>query len=173
RLPELPENAPPEEKDLYWYKHFYQGDKQRQLTLRAVLTGGLLGMFMSISNLYTTLKLGWSFGVAITACVLSYVIWNGLRALTRNWMTQMSMLETNCMQSTASAAGYSTGSTIGTAFGALLLINGFHHPWYVVAPFALLTAALGVFLAIPMKRQMINYEQLKFPSGIAAAETLR
>jgi uncharacterized oligopeptide transporter (OPT) family protein len=30
-----------------------------------------------------------------------------------------------------------------------------------------------VFLAIPMKRQMINQEQLPFPSGIAAATTLR
>ena len=30
-----------------------------------------------------------------------------------------------------------------------------------------------MFLAIPMKRQMVNQEQLKFPSGIAAAETLR
>ena len=28
-------------------------------------------------------------------------------------------------------------------------------------------------MAIPMKRQMINVEQLRFPSGIAAAETLR
>jgi uncharacterized oligopeptide transporter (OPT) family protein len=32
---------------------------------------------------------------------------------------------------------------------------------------------MGVFLAIPMKRQMINHEQLPFPSGIAAAETLK
>jgi len=37
----------------------------------------------------------------------------------------------------------------------------------------LLLAVLGVFLAIPMKRQMINIEQLPFPSGLAAAETLR
>src|SRR5439155_6283788 len=74
---------------------------------------------------------------------------------------------------TASAAGYSTGGTIGTAFGALLLIEVVHRPWYVVAPFVFFTAALGVFLAIPMKRQMVNQEQLKFPSGIAAAETLR
>jgi uncharacterized oligopeptide transporter (OPT) family protein len=169
----LPENASPQEKDLYWYTHLYQGDKQRQLTLRAVITGGLLGMLMSISNLYTTLKLGWSFGVAITACVLSYVIWNALRALTGKRFSQLSILETNCMQSTASAAGYSTGGTIGVALGALLLLQGVHQPWYVTAPFALFTAALGVFLAIPMKRQMINYEQLKFPSGIAAAETLR
>ena len=32
---------------------------------------------------------------------------------------------------------------------------------------------LGVFLAVPAKRQMINVEQLRFPSGIAAATTLR
>ena len=96
-----------------------------------------------------------------------------LRALSGGRLSQMTILENNCMQSTASAAGYSTGGTIGTAFGALLLIEGMHQPWYVVASFALFTAALGVFLAIPMKRQMINQEQLKFPSGIAAAETLR
>src|SRR6185312_2235369 len=34
-------------------------------------------------------------------------------------------------------------------------------------------AVLGVTMAIPMKRQMINIEQLRFPSGIAAAETLK
>jgi len=171
--PPPPPEATPEEKDTYWITHVYQGDHQRQLTVRAVLMGGLLGMLMSISNLYTTLKLGWAFGVAITACVLSFVLWNALRALSGGRLSMMSLLENNCMQSTASAAGYSTGGTVGTAFGALLLIQGVHQPWIVVAPFVLLTAALGVFLAIPMKRQMINYEQLRFPSGIAAAETLR
>ncbi len=165
----------PEEIERQWFEKIYtgRGDCQKQLTLRAVLMGGVLGMFMSISNLYTTLKLSWAFGVAITACVLSYVIWNALRALSGGRLSQMSILENNCMQSTASAAGYSTGGTIGTAFGALLLIEGTHRSWYVVGAFALFTAALGVFLAIPMKRQMINQEQLKFPSGIAAAETLR
>ena len=178
-IPPLPDNAAPEEKDLHWFQHSYQGDKQRQLTVRAVLMGGILGMFMALSNLYTTLKLGWSFGVAITACVLSFVIWNVLRGLSGGRLSQMSILENNCMQSTASAAGYSTGATVGTAFGALLLLAAPDtqtlklHPWYVVTPFVFFTAALGVFLAIPMKRQMINYEQLKFPSGIAAAETLR
>ena len=164
-----------EEIERQWFEKIYtgRGDRQKQLTVRAVLMGGILGMFMAISNLYTTLKLGWSFGVAITACVLSFVIWNAIRALSGGKLSQMTMLENNCMQSTASAAGSSTGSTVGVAFGALLLIQGTHQPWYVVGPFVLFTASLGVFLAIPMKRQMINQEQLKFPSGIAAAETLR
>ncbi len=34
-------------------------------------------------------------------------------------------------------------------------------------------AILGVTMAVPMKKQMINIEQLRFPSGVAAAETLR
>jgi uncharacterized oligopeptide transporter (OPT) family protein len=171
-LPDLSQ-IPEEERDAAWMKHYYRGDHVPQLTLRAVLTGGFLGMAMSVSNLYTTLKLGWAFGVAITACVLSYFIWNvALGPLVRNKMT---ILENNCMQSTASAAGYSTGGTLAVAVGALLLITGDEGRlgWFPVAVWVLLTALLGVFLAIPMKRQMINAEQLPFPSGIAAAETLR
>jgi uncharacterized oligopeptide transporter (OPT) family protein len=165
----------PEEIERQWFEKVYlgRGDQQKQLTVRAVLMGGLLGMLMSLSNLYTMLKLGWLFGVAITACVLSYVIWNGLRGLSGGKLSRMSILENNCMQSTASAAGYSTGGTVGTAFGALLLIQGVHQPWWILFPFVLFTAALGVFLAVPLKRQMINVEQLRFPSGVAAAVTLK
>jgi len=156
----------------YWLKNVYRGDSVPQLTLRAVIMGGLLGSLMSISNLYTSIKVGWAFGVAITACVLSYVIWNSIRVLFPK-LSPMSILENNCMQSTASAAGYSTGATIGTAFGAYLLITGNHVPWQILLPWTLVTALLGVFLAVPMKRQMINEEKLAFPSGIAAAETLK
>jgi OPT family oligopeptide transporter len=185
-VPPLPDNATPEQKDEHWFKHVYRGDKMPQLTLRAVVMGGILGMLMAASNLYTTLSIGWSFGVAITACVMSFVIWNGMRLLSGGRLSQMSILENNCMQSTASAAGYSTGSTIATMFGALLLLNTAPEgktsadvstwavqPWWLVGAFTLCTGLMGVFLAIPMKRQMINHEQLPFPSGIAAAETLK
>ena len=181
-----PENASPEEKDAYWREYVYQGDRMPQLTLRSVFMGGILGMLMAASNLYTTLAIGWAFGVAITACVMSFVIWNGMRALSGGRLSKMSILENNCMQSTASAAGYSTGSTIATMFGALLLLDvtpegktsadvktwDVMNPW-VVGIFTMCTGLMGVFLAIPLKRQMINHEQLRFPSGVAAAETLR
>jgi uncharacterized oligopeptide transporter (OPT) family protein len=163
----------PEEKDRQWLEGYYRGDRERQLTVRAVIMGGLLGMFTAVSNLYTTLKIGWSFGVSITACVISFVVWNTICSLFNGKVSRMGALENNCMQSTATAAGSSTGSTLATALGALLLIQGVQQPWYVAAAFVLFTAALGVFLAIPMKRQMINHEQLRFPSGIATAETLR
>ncbi len=171
----------PEEKDRQWFEQCYRGDTQRQLTVRAVIMGGIIGMFTAVSNLYTTLKIGWSFGVSITACVISFVAWNTickslngvLSRLFNRKISKMSMLENNCMQSTATGAGSSTGSTIATALGSLLLIEGVHRSWPVATAFCFFTAALGVFLAIPMKRQMINHDQLRFPTGTATAETLR
>lgn len=142
-----------------------------QLTWRAVLMGSVLGGVLSLTNIYIGLKAGWGFGVAITACILSYAIWTTLLrvGLVRSPMT---VLENNCMQSTASAAGYSTGGTLVSAFAAYILLHGQALPYGLTLAWVFFLAVLGVTMAIPMKRQMINVEQLRFPSGIAAAETL-
>ncbi len=145
-----------------------------QLTWRAVIMGSCLGAFMSLSNLYIGLKTGWGLGVAITSCILSFTIWKTLRKAFPRWFkTDMSILENNAMQSTASSAGYSTGGTIVSAIAAFLLVNGEHIGYGLLSMWIFFLAILGVTMAIPMKRQMINIERLKFPSGIAAAETLR
>lgn len=184
-IPVLPADATPDQKDEHWFKYVYQGDQMPQLTWRAVIMGGVLGMAMSAANLYTTLQIGWAFGIAITACVLSFVIWNFVRLTSGNKVSRMSILESACMASTASAAGYATGSTIATMFGALVLLHDAGdtpsdkvYTWEVTAPwvvvvFTLCTGLMGVFLAIPMKRQQINHEQLPYPTGTAAAETLK
>jgi uncharacterized oligopeptide transporter (OPT) family protein len=176
-LPPLPVHGfqgSPEEIERQWYDQVYRGrgDRMRQLTWRAVLMGSVLGGVLSVTNLYIGLKAGWGFGVAITACILSYAIWTALyrAGLAR---TPMTILENNCMQSTASSAGYSTGGTLISAFAAWMLINNTAMPLPLMLAWVFLLAVLGVTMAIPMKRQMINIEQLRFPSGIAAAETLR
>ena len=166
----------PEEIERQWYEQVYlgRGDSMKQLTWRAVIMGSLLGGVLSLTNLYIGLKAGWAFGVAITACILSYSIWTGLLKM-RIARTPMSILENNCMQSTASAAGYSTGGTLISAFAAYMVLNADKPQmsvWLMMA-WVFCLAVLGVTMAIPMKRQMINIEQLRFPSGVAAAETLR
>jgi putative OPT family oligopeptide transporter len=103
---------------------------------------------------------------------LSYSIGSAMKRL-GVLHTNLSILENNCMQSTASSAGYSTGSTIVGAIAALLMIRGEHLPFVTLLLWTVFLAMLGVMMAIPMKRQMINVEQLKFPSGLAAAQTLR
>ncbi len=165
--------VPKDQVEQVWFEHVYRGDVP-QFTLRAVIMGSLIGGFMSLSNLYVGLKTGWGLGVAITACILSYSIYKTLNTiLPKYFPTEMTILENNCMQSTASSAGYSTGGTMVSAISAYLIVTGHHIGWVTLTLWTIFLAALGVFMAIPLKRQMINVEQLRFPSGIAAAETLR
>jgi OPT family oligopeptide transporter len=161
-----------EDPDVRWLREVYRGDNTRQLTIRAVISGMLLGGVMSLSNLYIALKTGWSFGVTITAGILAFVIFK-LLARVRLVKTEFGMLENNAMQSVASAAGYMTGGGTVAAIPALMLVLQTPIPGYQIFIWITALAFLGVFMAIPMKRQMINQEQLRFPSGVAAAETLR
>jgi len=173
-LPVVGFKGAPEAIERQWYEQVYRGrgDSMAQLTWRAVLIGSCLGGVLSLTNLYIGLKAGWGFGVAITASVLSYAIWTSLLkiGLAR---TPMTILENNCMQSTARSAGYSTGGTLVSAFAAYIIINNQSMSVPLMLAWVFFIAVLGVTMAIPMKRQMINIEQLRFPSGIAAAETLR
>ncbi len=174
KLPVEGFTGPPEEIQRQWFEQVYRGrgDSMKQLTWRAVLMGSVLGGVLSTTNLYIGLKSGWGIGVAITACILSYAIWTTFVkiGLAR---TPMTILENNCMQSTASSAGYSTGGTLVSAFAAFILLNGHPLPIPLTLAWVFFLAILGVTMAVPMKKQMINIEQLRFPSGVAAAETLR
>ena len=165
-----------EEIEREWYETVYRGagDRLPQLTVRAVVMGALLGGVMALTNLYVALKIGFTSGVAITACILSYSIWRGLRvALPGVVRSDFGILENNCMQSTATAAGYSVGGTMASAIAAMLMITGRQMGFWTLLGWNVFLAVIGVAMAVPMKRQMINFEQLKFPSGTAAAETLR
>src|ERR1039458_2245389 len=163
----------PEEIERQWFEKVYRGrgDSMRQLTWRAVLMGSVLGAVLSLTNLYIGLKAGWGMGVAITACILSYAIWTAFVKIGLAKIP-MTILENNCMQSTASSAGYSTGGTLVSAFAAFIMLNGHALPLPLTFAWVFFLAILGVTMAVPMKKQMINIEQLRFPSGVAAAETL-
>lgn len=164
----------PDEVEQQWYDQVYigTGDRMKQLTWRAIIVGMLLGSVLSLTNLYASLKMGWAFGVALTAGIISFALWDMFVRL--GWAkTPMTILENTCMQSSASAAGYSTGGTLTSAVAAFLLIEGKHLPLGFTLGWIFFIAVLGVTMAIPMKRQMINVEQIKFPDSIATAETLK
>src|SRR4051794_36370309 len=83
-----------------WLKEVYRGDRVPQLTLRAVLTGMVLGGVMALSNLYVGFKTGWGLGVTITACILAYALFSGLqRVVPRLKDKEFTILENNMMSS--------------------------------------------------------------------------
>jgi putative OPT family oligopeptide transporter len=173
-VPAVEQPRTPEQIERDWFENVYAGDRMPQLTIRALIMGMLLGGVLSTSNVYIGLKAGWSMGVAITSCILAFAIFASLARVFPRWFGGYSILENNAMQSCASAAGYMTGAGLVNAIPALMMLNPGAVPavwpltlWIVVISW------LGVFLAVPAKRQMINIEQLPYPSGIAAAATLR
>ena len=161
----------PVQTDARWLVEVYRGDEP-QLTPRAILTGMLIGSVLAISNLYVGLKAGWALGVAITACVMSAAIWRGLYRIGLA-KDSIRTLEQNCMQSTASAAGYTTSAALVTAVPAYMLITGVRISpiWLVLWTF--FTSLLGLCIFVGVKRQLLHYERLAWPSSVAAAQTLR
>jgi len=163
--------ALPDDPEHRWLATTYRHG-ERQLTVRAVVTGMLLGAIMCLSNLYVVLKTGWSLGVTLTACILAFAIFRGLKA-TRVVKEDFTILENNAMGSVASAAGFMTGGGNMAAFPALLMLTAVRPDGISLFIWFAVIAGLGVFAAIPVKRQLINREQLAFPTGTATAETLK
>ncbi|HEY1086606.1 MAG TPA: OPT/YSL family transporter, partial [Archangium sp.] len=146
--------------------------QQPQLTIRAVVVGMLIGAVMCLSNIYVFFKTGWSMGVTLTACILAWAVFKGLTAA-KVTNQPLGVLENNALTTVASGAGFMTGGGNMAAFGALLMVTSERPPSIPIIFWFATIAALGVFAAIPIKRQLIDEEQLPFPTGTATAETLK
>ena len=173
----LPQKHPPfaddREAGRWWLENVYAGDDAVQLTPRAVVTGMLIGGLMSVSNLYVGLKTGWGLGVTITSCIIAYAVFKFLEQIVPAYRNRpFSTLENYTMSSAASAAGYMSSAGLVSAIPALYLTTGRLLEWWEIGLWLAALSMLGVFMAIPLKRQLINIDQLPFPSGIATAETL-
>lgn len=143
-----------------------------QLTIRAVISGMLIGAVMCLSNIYVFFKTGWSLGVTLTACILGFAVFQGLSAL-RLSKRPLGALENNALTTVASGAGFMTGGGNMAAFGALMMVTAMRPEGAAMVAWFAVIAALGVFAAIPIKRQLIDDEALPFPTGTATAETIK
>ncbi len=131
----------------------------------------VIGAVMCLSNIYVFFKTGWSLGVTLTACILAFAVFQALTAL-RAVQRPFGPLENNALTTVASGAGFMTGGGNMAAFGALLMITTVRPSTPLMVVWFAAIAALGVFAAIPIKRQLIDEEQLPFPTGTATAETI-
>ena len=158
-----------------WLAETYQRN-QPQLTVRAVLVGMAIGAVMCLSNLYVFFKTGWSMGVTITAAILAFAVFltaTKACSVVGIKLRPLGALENNALSTVSSGAGFMTGGGNMAAFGALMMVTTMRPPQLPMIAWFGAIAALGVFTAIPIKRQLINAEGLAFPTGKATAETLR
>jgi OPT family oligopeptide transporter len=165
--PTTPEEVAAVERD--WLERVYKGDSLPELTLQVVIVSVFLGALMIAFNIYMGLKTGWGEGGSLIAVILGFTI---MKALGRKY----SILENNATQTFASAAG-SLGNIVNVIPALFLLhADGLieRTPTFMdVLLWVFFTSFLGVFFAIPLRRQMLVVDRLTFPTGTAAAQTIQ
>jgi len=156
-----------DQKDRWWFTNVYRGD-MAQLTLRSAMTGFVLGSLLSATNLYVGAKTGWTLGVGLTSVILAFALY---RVFARFGARDMTILENNCVQSIATAAGYMT-MPLTSGLAAYMWATNQLLPLWQIMTFNIVLSCLGVLVAFPMKRRFINDEQQPFPEGRACGVVL-
>jgi uncharacterized oligopeptide transporter (OPT) family protein len=156
------------QKDEWWLGNVYRGDMP-QLTIRSAITGFLLGGVLAATALYIGAKTGITIGVGLTSVILAFALYRAMNAA--GIAQDFTILENNCTQSIATAAGYMVSPMVAV-LPAYMLVTGTIIPWWHMIAWMTVCSIIGVLLAFPLKRRFINEEQLPFPEGRAAGVVL-
>ena len=150
-----------------------QADSGQNFTFRGVLIGLVIGVIICFSNTYFGLQTGWISGMTMPAALLGHAFFKSIR---RCISVPFTPVENVLVQTVAGAVGT---MPLGCGFvgvmpalelllkpeenGPLRLSMGKLIVW------ALGISFFGVVFAVPLRREVIIREKLKFPSGTATA----
>ncbi len=142
----------------------------RELTLRAVATGCLIGALLAAGNVYTGLKTGVIDSGALTATLVSFAIFTGAG---RFGGRVLSRLENNVAQTVAASA-----AVMGFVHGLMgpipaLQLMGGRQPAWALWSWGLALGLMGIVVGTWSRQRLIVEEALPFPSGSATAELLK
>ncbi len=142
----------------------------REMTLRALIVGTLLGMVFGASSLYLVLKVGLTVSASIPVAVIAIALF---RVFSKFGFKNSTILENNIMQ-TAGSAGESLAFGVGVTMPAIMIL-GFDLEITRVMLVAVLGGLLGILMMIPLRRALIvqQHGRLKYPEGTACAEVLK
>lgn len=141
-----------------------------ELSIPAVVFGTLQGVIMTASFVYIALKLGFGVAGSTVAAIMGFVALRGV-------MGRKSIVENNINQTVASGINTASSGVVFT-LPALFLLSVADPslkdpPLFPLLFSAIAGSLMGIVLIIPLRKQMIEFERLKFPSGIAVATLLR
>ena len=150
-----------------------RAESDTNFTIRGVLVGLGIGIIICFSNTYFGLQTGWVSGMAMPASLLGFAFFRSIRGVLKYPFTPV---ENVLVQTVAGAVGTmplgvgcvgvlpalnfllkpSDNGPINLGLGKLII-------WSVGICF------LGVFVAVPLRKEVIIREKLRFPSGTATA----
>ncbi len=150
------------------YVPFTHGQTLTEFTLKAAISGVLLGMVFGAANTYLGLKAGLTISTSIPVAVLTVVAFRLFRA----FGLQHSILEANMSQTIGSASSSVASGVLFTI--PALFIWGMTPEWRQITLLAMCGGLIGVLAMIPLRGYLIKREhgKLPYPEGMACAEGL-
>ncbi|GAB7337926.1 hypothetical protein MBLNU457_4310t1 [Dothideomycetes sp. NU457] len=149
----------------------------QNFTLRSLIIGLLIGVVICFSNTYFGLQTGWISGMAMPSALLGFA-W--FKSVSKFLSFPFTPVENVLVQTVAGAVGtMPLGCGFVGVIPALELLlkpsetpggeQGLHLPLGKLVIWALGICFFGVFFAVPLRKEVIIREKLKFPSGTATA----
>jgi len=140
----------------------------KDITLKAIIIGALLGIVFGSANAYLGLRVGLTISTAIPLAVISVAVFKILTPI----LGKSTILDHNISQTTGSASSSLASGIIFTI--PALFLWGFNPGIFKIGFLALLGGVLGVLFMIPLRRFLIVKEHgvLPYPEGTASAQVL-
>ena len=136
-----------------------------ELTPAAVMVGYVLGALITISVGYASLILGFSIEGSELAAILGFGILRGI-------LGRSSIVENNINQTIASAVNGASAGMMFTVPALFILGQTDFSPVLMVFS-CIAGGVLGIAFIIPLRKQMIDFERLTYPGGVAVATILK
>ena len=150
-----------------------QADQGQNFTLRGVLVGLAIGIVICFSNTYFGLQTGWVSGMAMPAALIGFGFF---KTVARCISYPFTPVENVLVQTVAGALGT---MPLGCGFVGVMPALNYLLKTEENGPLILHTGKLivwavgiclfGVVFAVPLRKEVIIREKLKFPSGTATA----
>jgi len=150
------------------YVALTHGKTMAEMTLKAILSGIVLGIIFGAANTYLGLKAGLTISTSIPVAVLTVVVFRALGAAGATH----TILEANMSQTIGSASSSVASGVLFTI--PALFMWGLSPEWQQLTLLAMSGGLVGVLAMIPLRQYLIHKEhgKLPYPEGLACAEVL-
>lgn len=142
----------------------YAKSYREELTVRGIIIGALGSAIITLSSMYVALRMGALPWPTIFVAVLSMAV---LKALGKT-----NLNEINVAATAMSAGGLVAGGLAFTVPGIWMINKNAHISFLPLLVVTLSGTILGLIFTIIIRKYFIEKEQLPYPMGVAAAETL-
>jgi len=140
-----------------------------EATVRALVSGALIGVLLAAGNVYTGIKISIIDGGGVTAALVGFAIFALWR---RSKRAPYGALENNITQTVASSAAMMSFATGVVGPIPALAMIGERFSNVAIVLFGAAIAILGIFVGALVRRRLVVEEALPFPTGTATGEVI-